>query len=72
VCAGSEKGVNYGRNAQGTGKMPGFCQTPAEVDNMLETGEAGVEAKDASDPATDGGMLTQEDVEKIVRYVRGL
>ncbi len=72
VCTGSEHGVNYGQNAQGTGKMPGFCQVPAAVDNAAETGEVGVIAKDASDPDTVGGMLTKEDVEKIVRYVRGL
>lgn len=72
ICSGSEKGVNYGRNAQGTGRMPGFCQTPAEADNSPETGEVGVEAQDPSDPDTVGGMYTKEDVEKIVRYVRGL
>ena len=26
VCAGSEQGKRYGRNGQGTGRMPGFCQ----------------------------------------------
>lgn len=72
VCAGSERGVNYGSNGQGTGRMPGFCQTPAEVDNAAETGEVGVEAREPSDPDTVGGMLSKEDVEKIVRYVRGL
>jgi mono/diheme cytochrome c family protein len=72
VCAGSEKGVNYGQNSQGTGRMPGFCQTPAEVDNVGETGEVGVEAREPSDPNTVGGMLSKEDVEEIVRYVRGL
>ncbi len=72
VCAGSERGVNYGQNGQGTGRMPGFCQTPAEVDNPLETGEVGVIPQDPSDPDTVGGMYTKEDVEKIVRYVRGL
>lgn len=72
VCAGSEHGVNYGRNGQGTGRMPGFCQTPAEAPNAAETGEVGVEAREPSDPATVGGMYSLEDVEEIVRYVRGL
>lgn len=71
-CAGSERGVNYGRNAQGTGRMPGFCQTPAIVERQLETGAVGVEPQEPSDPDTVGGMHTKEDVEKIVRYVRGL
>ncbi|HXH57630.1 cytochrome c [Iamia sp.] len=72
VCTGSEEGVNYGQNSQGTGRMPGFCQTPAEVDNPLETSEVGVAPQEPSDPDTVGGMLSKEDVEKIVRYVRGL
>jgi mono/diheme cytochrome c family protein len=72
ICTGSEKGVNYGQNSQGSGRMPGFCQTPAEVDNVGETGEVGVAAREPSDPDTVGGMLSKEDVEEIVRYVRGL
>jgi hypothetical protein len=72
VCAGSERGVNYGQNGQGTGRMPGFCQTPAAVDDSLASGEVGVIPQDPSDPDTVGGMYSKEDVEKIVRYVRGL
>ncbi len=72
VCAGSERGVNYGRNSQGTGRMPGFCQVPAEEQSSVETGDVGFEATEASDPDTVGGMYSKEDVEKIVRYVRGL
>jgi hypothetical protein len=72
ICAGSERGVNYGQNSQGTGRMPGFCQVPAEPASSPETGEVGVEAHEASDPATEGGMYTLEQVEQIVRYVRGL
>lgn len=72
VCAGSERGVNYGRNSQGTGRMPGFCQVPAEPQSSPETGEVGVEAKEATDPDTVGGMYSKEYVEEIVRYVRGL
>ena len=72
ICAGSELGVNYGRNAQGTGRMPGFCSVPAEPQSSPETGEVGVEAKEPTDPETVGGMYSKDDVEKIVRYVRGL
>lgn len=72
VCTGTERGVNYGNLGQGNGKMPGFCQVPAAVDNAAETGEVGVTAKDASDPDAVGGMLTKDDVEQIVRYARGL
>ena len=72
VCAGSERGANYGQNSQGTGRMPGFCQVPAEIASSPETGEVGVVAHDPSDPATEGGMYTLEQVEQIVRYVRGL
>lgn len=72
VCAGSEMGVNYGRNSQGTGRMPGFCQKPAEVSDAATTGEVGVEASEATDPATVGGMYSHDEVEEIIRYVRGL
>lgn len=72
ICAGSERGVNYGRNSQGTGRMPGFCQVPAEPQSSVETEDVGFEAREASDPDTVGGMYSKEDVEKIVRYVRGL
>ncbi len=72
VCAGSEDGQLYGRNGQGTGRMPGFCQTPEVVANVLETGEVGVEDEEPSDPDTVGGMLTKEQVEAIVAYERQL
>jgi len=72
VCNGSEVGQVYGRNGQGTGRMPGFCVTPAEKNDPLATGEVGVEDKDTSDPAKVGGMLTQAQVAAIVEYERGL
>ena len=43
VCNGSDQGVRYGQNGQGTGRMPGF-----------------------------GSMLTDEQIQAIVEYVRGL
>jgi cytochrome c553 len=72
VCAGSEDGQVYGRQGQGTGRMPGFCQTPEVVANPLETGEVGVEDEEPSDPDKVGGMLTKEQVEAIVAYERQL
>lgn len=72
VCAGSEQGVNFGQNSQGTGRMPGFCQKPAQESNAAATGEVGVEASEATDPDTVGGMYSKDEVEEIVRYVRGL
>ncbi len=72
VCNGSEEGKVYGRNGQGTGRMPGFCSTPEEKVDPIATGEVGVTQKDPSDPDKVGGMLTKEQVEAIVDYERGL
>lgn len=70
VCSGSDEGKLYGRQGQGSGRMPGFCSTPEEkADNPLEVG---VNKKDASDPVKVGGMLTKQQVEAIVRYERSL
>jgi cytochrome c553 len=32
VCAGSEFGAQYGRNGQGSGRMPGYCDNPNSDD----------------------------------------
>ena len=72
VCTGSEQGKLYGRNGQGTGRMPGFCSVPAAVDDPLNTGEVAVIAHDATDPVKVGGMLTKAQVEAIVAYERSL
>jgi hypothetical protein len=42
------------------------------VNNPLETGEVGVEAREATDPVKVGGMLTKNQVEAIVAFERGL
>lgn len=70
VCNGSEQGARYGQNGQGTGRMPGFCITPATKLNP-DNGEVGVEAKDAGDVKT-GAMMTQAQVRAIVEYERSL
>jgi mono/diheme cytochrome c family protein len=72
VCFGSEDGQLYGRNGQGSGRMPGFCSVPAAVNDPLVTGEVGVEDREATDPVKVGGMLTKEQVEAIVAYERSL
>ena len=71
VCLGSDQGKLYGSNGQGTGRMPGFCITPEEKDDPASTGEVGVTPKPQGTPAQ-GGMMTQEDVQKIVEYERSL
>ena len=70
VCVGSADGARYGKNGQGSGRMPGFCITP-EVKLNPENGEVGVVAKDAGLPK-DGGMMTQDQVRAIVDYERSL
>ena len=72
VCKGSENGKLYGSNAQGSGRMPGFCQTTDEKDDPAATGEIGVTGQDASDPDKVGGMLSKQQVEAIVAYERSL
>jgi mono/diheme cytochrome c family protein len=70
VCNGSDQGVRYGQNGQGTGRMPGFCITPGYKIN-LENGEVGIEPFEAGS-VEDGAMLTQEQVRAIVEYERSL
>lgn len=70
VCIGSEEGVQYGRNGQGSGRMPGFCITP-EVRLNDENGEVGIEPRDAGSQE-DGGMMTEDQVRAIVEYERSL
>lgn len=72
VCVGSELGKIYGQNGQGSGRMPGFCQTPEEKADTLTSGEVGVKKAAPSDPVKQGGMLTQAQVQSIVDYERGL
>jgi mono/diheme cytochrome c family protein len=70
VCNGSDQGVRYGLNGQGTGRMPGFCITPG-YKVSAENGEVGIEPFD-SGTAEDGAMLTQDQVRAIVEYERSL
>jgi mono/diheme cytochrome c family protein len=70
VCVGSEQGVRYGQNGQGTGRMPGFCIVPGYKINP-ENQEVGIEPTDAG-IAEDGAMFTQDQVRQVVEYVRSL
>ena len=72
VCTGSEQGKLYGRNGQGTGRMPGFCSVPARINDPLNTGEVGVNPTEASDPDKVGGQMTKAQVESVVAFERGL
>lgn len=64
ISQGSEDGIGYGTRGQGSGKMPGFGLRPAEEARYwLNGGEA-------REPAP--GMMTQEMIEAIVEYERGL
>ena len=70
ICTGSDQGVRYGQNGQGSGRMPGFCITPGYKINPTN-GDVAIAAKD-SGTAQDGAMLTQEQVRAVVEYERSL
>lgn len=72
VCAGSEEGRVYGQNGQGSGRMPGFCQTPEEKADGSINLEVGVTKQTPSDAKKVGGMLTEAQVQAIIEYERGL
>jgi mono/diheme cytochrome c family protein len=64
VSEGSVVGKQYGRQGQGSGRMPGFGVRPAEPGLFWINGGA-------ERPAGEG-MLTQEQIEAIVEYERTL
>lgn len=64
VSIGSEEGIGYGTRGQGSGKMPGFGERPAE--DALYWLNGGQEREPGP------GMLTPEMIEAIVRYERQL
>jgi mono/diheme cytochrome c family protein len=64
VTDGSQLGIGYGRNGQGSGKMPGFGVRPAE------TGLYWINGGEAREPGV--SMLTEEQIASIVSYERTL
>ncbi len=71
VCQGSVQGQVYGVHGMGTGRMPAFCQTKAyNPDTDLMASQPHIAKQEQGAPGS--GMYTQEDVAKIVNYVRGL
>jgi mono/diheme cytochrome c family protein len=64
VTDGSQNGIGYGQQGQGTGKMPGFGLTPAEPALFWING--------GEERPPGPGMLTQENIEAIVDYEREL
>ncbi len=70
VCNGSDQGIRYGQNGQGTGRMPGYCITPGYKINP-DNGEVGIDPKDTG-TADSGAMMSQEQVRAIVEYERSL
>lgn len=71
VCKGSEQGKQYGIHGQGTGRMPGFCETPAynpDTDDLAS--QPNIPKQEEGSPGS--GMMTQDQVQEIVEYERGL
>jgi hypothetical protein len=64
VSQGSEDGIGYGARGQGSGKMPGFAQRPAE--------EALYWLNGGNEREPSAGMMTVEMIEAIVDYERQL
>ncbi len=64
ISNGSEDGIGYGQRGQGSGKMPGFAQRPAE--------EALYWLNDGLEREPSAGMMTPEMIQAIVEYERGL
>lgn len=64
ISQGSQSGIGYGRRGQGSGKMPGFGQRPAEL--ALYWLNGGVEREPSP------GMLTPDMIADIVDYERDL
>jgi hypothetical protein len=71
VCQGSDNGKQYGVHGQGTGKMPGFCQSPAynpDTDDLAT--QPNIPKQDLG--VAGSGMMTEAQVAAIVQYERGL
>jgi hypothetical protein len=74
VTVGSDDGKRYGLHGQGSGKMPGFGQRPAEPANETWPGSPGLLfwINGGKDRPSGLGMLPPDLIEEIVVYERGL
>ncbi|MEY2451955.1 MAG: hypothetical protein QOD92_1529 [Acidimicrobiaceae bacterium] len=74
VTNGSEDGKRYGLHGQGSGKMPGFGQRPAEPANETWPGSPGLLfwINGGQDRPAGPGMLSTDLIEEIVVYERGI
>ena len=71
---GSETGKKYGVHGQGSGKMPGFGQRPAEPAVETFPGSPGLLfwLNDGKDRPAGPGMLPYDLITQIVAYERSL
>ena len=74
VTLGSENGKRYGVHGQGTGKMPGFGQRPAEPANETFQGSPGLVfwINGGKDRPAGPGMLPYDLITQLVAYERSL
>ena len=74
VTEGSVDGARYGVHGQGTGKMPGFGERPAEPANETWPGSPGLLfwINGGKDRPIGPGMLPPDLIEQIVVYERSL
>ncbi|MGH9244533.1 MAG: c-type cytochrome [Acidimicrobiales bacterium] len=76
VTTGSERGVIYGTQGQGSGVMPGFGMRPPEPAlfwiNKDQAREFPIEDRDGDGDPENSGMFTPEMIEAVVEYERGL
>jgi mono/diheme cytochrome c family protein len=76
VTTGSERGVVYGTQGQGSGVMPGFGQRASEDAvywiNGGEPREFPIDTDGDGHPDTSTGMLSLEMIQAVVRYERSL
>jgi len=73
VTDGSEDGKKYGVHGQGSGKMPGFGQTPAQPANYVAADGTAVNVfyiNNGKDREPGPGMLPPDLIQKIVDYER--
>lgn len=71
VCQGSVNGKQYGVHGQGSGRMPAFCEKPGYNPNN-DAGASQPDVPTQEQGAPGSGMMTRDQVQLIVEYVRSL